>query len=249
MLLVRHLLFIILVLTSNSIFGQIPKYLFNEVSEETYNSKDFKIKAKPIKERVGVYYFGMSEGEWQFVIIQNNDSLIIQIWDGIWSTNLYTKEQSWQDQCRTFNKVTVKGNKIFFGNYSGLFVDFQEQNKVKKALLLFGDPIQQRNYIKDSAEVGIYSTSVKTFYDDNERYELSLTVRPEIYFQGKTKQELKIMRNAIYAKYGLIFQNGGEMEKYFRTKNWYNPFKKDVSDCLTEIEKKNIQTLAKLEQL
>jgi hypothetical protein len=56
------------------------------------------------------------------------------------------------------------------------------------------------------------------------------------------------MRNAVYAKYGLIFQEGGDMEKYFRKKDWYNPYQKDVSACLTEIEKKNIQTISRLEQ-
>ena len=41
--------------------GQIPKYLFNEVSEKTYKLKDFKSKYKPIKQRIGVYSFGISE--------------------------------------------------------------------------------------------------------------------------------------------------------------------------------------------
>ena len=229
--------------------GQIPKHLFNEVSEETYNSKDFRSKIKPIKQRIGVYSFGMSEGEWEFVILENGDSLIVQIWDGTWANNLYTKEQCFQRQCRTFNKVTVQGNKILFGNYSGLFADYTEKQKTKNALLLFGDPIQERNYGKDSAEVGHFLSSSNSYYNDKERYQLSLYIQPENYFNGKTKAELKILRNTIYANYGLLFQPGGEMEKYFRNKNWYNPFQKDVSNCLTEIEKRNIQTIVRLEQL
>jgi hypothetical protein len=116
-------------------------------------------------------------------------------------------------------------------------------------LLLFSDPIyDNRNYGKDSAEVGFYSTNLNTFYGDRDYYILSLSILPESYFSKKSKEELKIMRNAIYAKYGLIFQEGGEMEKYFRKKDWYNPYQKDVSACLTEIEKKNIQTISRLEQ-
>lgn len=248
MLLVRQTLLTLFIFTSGFSFGQIPKYLFNEVSEETYNTNDFTSKTKPIKQRVGVYHFGESEGEWDFLILQNGDSLNIQIWSGNWSMNMFTKKQCWKREFKTFNKVSVQGNKIFFGKYSGLFADYKYENKTTNALLLLCDPIQERNYGNDSAEVGHYSTSIDTFYDDKERYQLSINVQPDNYFKGKTKQELKLMRNTIFANYGLIFQAGGEMEKYFRNKNWYNPFLKDVSNCLTDIERKNIFTIARLEQ-
>ncbi len=229
--------------------GQIPKSLFNEVSGETYNYEDFKSKHKPLKQRVGVYSFGMSEGEWEFVILVNGDKLIVQIWDGTWANNLYTKEPCFQRRCRTFNTVTVQGNKILFGTYSGLFSEFRDKQKTTNALLLFCDPIQGRSYGKDSAEVGHFLSGSNSYYADNERYRLSLFIQPDNYFNGKRKAELKILRNTIYANYGLIFQAGGEMEKFFRNKNWYNPFQKDVSSCLTEIEKENILKIARLEQL
>ena len=249
MLLVRYILFTILIVTSFFSFGQIPKHLFNEVTEEVYSSKDFTSKTKPIKQRVGVYHFGESEGEWDFIILQNGDSLNIQIWNGTWSTNSFTKKQCWQRQCKTFNKVSIQGNKFFFGKYSGLFAEYRYDNKITNALLLLCDPIEKRNYGKDSAEVGHYSTSIDIFYDDKERYQLSINVQPDNYFNGKTKQELKLMRNTVFANYGLLFQAGGEMEKYFSKKNWYNPYLKDVSNYLTDIETKNILTIARLEQL
>jgi hypothetical protein len=252
--LVRQLLIILLSLTNTSVFGQIPKHLFNEITNDTYNPMDFTSKVKPIKQRVGVYHFGESEGEWDFVILQNGDSLIVQIWNGTWGTNYLTKKQAWLSQCKTFNKVTVQGNKFFFGKFSGLFAEYKEENKTTNALLLFCDPIEDRNYSKDSAEVGHYNylSSIDSFYSfnsDKDYYKLSTAVQPELFFKRKTKQELKIMRNSIYAKYGLIFQTGGEMENYFKKKNWYNPFQKDVSNCLTEIEKANVQTITRLEQL
>ncbi|OQP65385.1 hypothetical protein A3860_17110 [Niastella vici] len=249
MSLIRQLLLTLFAFTSTSLLAQIPKHLFNEVTEETYDPKDFTSKTKPIEQRVGVYSFGDSEGEWDLIIFKNRDSIIVQIWNGTWSTNLYTKKQCWQSQCKTFNRVPVQGNKFFFGKYSGLFTEYKYKTKTTNALILFGDPIQGRNYGKDSAEVGHYSTSLDIFFDDSERYQLSKTVQPESFFKEKTKQELKIMRNTVYANYGLIFQPGGEMEKYFKSKDWYNPFKKDVSNCLTEIEMKNIETITKFEQL
>lgn len=92
---IRQLIFTALLITSNLSFGQISKHLFNEVTQETYNAKDFTSKTKPIKERVGIYHFGESEGEWDFVFLQNNDSFIVQIFNGIWGEDLVTKKETW----------------------------------------------------------------------------------------------------------------------------------------------------------
>jgi len=249
MRLVQQLFTIIFTLTTTSLLGQIPEHVFNEITGETFNSKNFLSTTKPLNQKVGVYHFGESEAEWDFVFIQNMDSLIIQIWNGIWGEEIGFKNLGWVHNCKTFNDVKIEGNKFFFDKYSGLFADFKEENQTSKALLLFCDPINGRNYGKDSAEVGFFTTSTETYLDDKDRYELSLSIKPDSYFANKTKHELKILRNTIYANYGLIFQAGGEMDKYFKGKNWYTPFQKDVSSCLTEIEKRNIQTILKFERL
>ncbi|GAB2812166.1 hypothetical protein GCM10027043_09600 [Ferruginibacter profundus] len=229
--------------------SQVPKHIFNESSGEEFVSKNFTSKIKPVKQRSGVYHFGESEGEWDLVVLCNNDSLIIQLWSGFWGDNYYSKKQEWFHLCSTFNTVTVDGNKFYFGKYSGQFTEYKEDKIATNTILLFGDPIGERTYGKDSAEAGFYSSTAATFFDNKEYYQLSLSVQPDTYFAGKTKQQLKIMRNSILAKYGLLFQAGGEMEKYFRKKEWYRPFKKEVGDCLTTIEQKNIATILKLEQL
>jgi len=153
-----------------------------------------------------------------------------------------------KDSVRRLTKFQFEATKFILEIIADFLLNINTKKTTTNALLLFCDPIQERTYGKDSAEVGHYSTSIDTFYDNKERYQLSMSVQPDNYFKDKTKQELKIKRNTIYANYGLIFQAGGEMEKYFRQKNWYNPFQKDVSNCLTDIERKNIQTIARLEQ-
>jgi len=228
--------------------SQIPKHLFNGSSLEEYDPKSFSSNTKSLNQRIGTYHFGESEGEWDLVVLQLHDSLIIQVWTGSWSKNYYSKRDVWLLKCRTYNTVKVNANRFQFGKYLGQFADYKANNKTIRSVLLFADPTEDRNYEKDSAQVGFYSTNINTTYGDKDYYVLSLTVLPDSYFEEKSKEELKIMRNAIYAKYGLIFQPGGEMEKYFRQKEWYNPYQKDVSDCLTEIEKKNIQTIIKFEQ-
>jgi hypothetical protein len=242
------LLFITFVLIANNLLGQIPKNIFNEITEEKFNSKNFTNSTNTLKQKVGVYHFGESESEWDLVFLPYKDSIVIQIWNGIWAEELGFKNQNWFHKCQTFNNVRIKENKFYFGNYSGQFVDYIEGKTKTKAVVLFSDPIEGRNYESDSAEVGFYSTSIDTFFDDKERYELSLEIKPEAFFAKKTKQELKILRNTIYANYGLIFQKGGEMEKYFSRKEWYQAWQKDVSNCLTYIEKINLNTLKKFEE-
>lgn len=249
MLLARQFIVLIFVLSGATLFGQIPKHLFNGSSGEEYNPKDFSVRSKPINQRIGVYHFGESEGEWDLIVLQYNDTLIVQLWEGTWGKNHYTKKETWLRDCKTFNKVIIEGNKVSFGKYSAQFADCKEGDKWINALMLFWNPIEGRNYGKDSAEVGYHISSLASFYGEKDYGKLSVAVQPESYFSGKSKSELKIMRNTIYAKYGLIFQSGGEMEKYFRKKEWYNPFQKDVSHCVTEIESRNIQTITRLEQL
>jgi hypothetical protein len=242
------LIFITFILTANNLLGQIPRNIFNEITEEKFDSNSFTNSTKTLKQKVGVYHFGESEAEWDLVFLPYKDSLVIQVWNGIWAEELGLKKQNWLHKFQTFNNVKIKENKFYFGNYSGQFVDYKEGKTKTKAVILFSDPIEGRNYKRDSAEVGFYSTSIDTFFDDIERYELSLEIKPEIFFAKKTKQELKILRNTIYANYGLVFLKDGEMDKYFSKKEWYQAWQKDVSNCLTNIEKINLITLKKFEQ-
>jgi hypothetical protein len=247
-------LVIVMMSTTFSSFGQIPKHIFNEITEQKFSPKDFTTKSKPIRERLGIYHFGESEGEWDLIIISNGDSLIVQIWNGQWGKNALTRKETWLSKCQTYNKVTVVDNKFFFGEFSGIFAEFKEGKKMTNSLLLLSDPIVGRNYGKDSAEVGFINnlSTIESFYKfkaEKNYYKLSTSIQPDIFFTNRSKQELKIMRNSIYAKYGLIFQTGGEMENYFSKKVWYTPYLKDVSKCLTEIEKRNLQTIARIEQM
>ena len=242
------LLIIAFIFMTDNLFGQIPNNIFNEITGDKFDKKHFAISKLHSMNNVGVYHFGESEAEWDLIFIPYKDSLIIQIWYGIWGEEIGYKNQSWLTKCQTFNKVRIAGSKFYFGNYSGQFVEYKDDNKKRKSVILFSDPIQGRNYKKDSAEVVFYSYSIDTFFDNKEQFELSLEIKPETYFANKTKQELKILRNTIFANYGMIFQKGGEIETYFTKKEWYTPFQKDVSDYLTEIERKNIETLKRFEQ-
>ena len=63
---------------------------------------------------------------------------------------------------------------------------------------------------------------------------------------NQSKDDLKLMRNEIYARHGYIF-NTSEMVNYFSKQSWYSPTSSDVNSSLTEIEKKNIQLIKSYE--
>lgn len=50
--------------------------------------------------------------------------------------------------------------------------------------------------------------------------------------------ELKIMRNEIFARYGYTFKTK-EMIYHFRKQRWYRPMNTNVTSMLTSIEKEN----------
>jgi hypothetical protein len=63
-----------------------------------------------------------------------------------------------------------------------------------------------------------------------------------------TKNELRILRNMIYAKHGYIFQNN-DWTKYFSDFNWYNPRHRNVDTMLTEHEKWLIEVILAFENM
>lgn len=228
--------------------AQIPPTIFNGDTGEEYDSKNFSSKKLPLKDRAGVYHFGESEGEWDLVVAFHQDSLILQLWEGAWKMDAETKKETWLRTCATYNSIKIQNNRFYFGRYSGLFAEQKTGNTNNKVVLLFCNPTEGRVFVKDSAEMGYFNSSLKTFFNQYKYGLLSLKVQGDEYFSGKSKQELKMMRNEIMAKYGFIFQKGGDMEKYFRKQEWYRPFLKDVSQCLSSIEQQNLQKIIRFEQ-
>ena len=66
--------------------------------------------------------------------------------------------------------------------------------------------------------------------------------------QGKSLQELRIMRNEIFARHGYIFKSD-DLTNYFSAKDWYTPKFDDVNHLVTEIEKNNIAKIVQQEKL
>lgn len=66
-------------------------------------------------------------------------------------------------------------------------------------------------------------------------------------FKSLTKEELRLMRNEIFAAYGYIFKSK-DLSEYFRNQSWYSPEIDDVTAQLSDIEKLNAQRIIEYEK-
>lgn len=56
---------------------------------------------------------------------------------------------------------------------------------------------------------------------------------------GRTKWELSVMRNEIYARHGYIFTSNQSIKQHFESKSWYEPRYYNVDNRLSKVEKWN----------
>ena len=62
-----------------------------------------------------------------------------------------------------------------------------------------------------------------------------------------SKDVLRLMRNAIYARHGRTF-NSYDLQRFFNNKTWYKPNPNYSDDLLTDIDKYNIALIQKYEE-
>lgn len=76
---------------------------------------------------------------------------------------------------------------------------------------------------------------------------VSLRLLKESDVENLPPDELRIMRNEIYARHGYNFKNK-DMRSYFDNQAWYMPWNTDVRGLLTAVEKKNESLLKRYEK-
>ncbi len=64
---------------------------------------------------------------------------------------------------------------------------------------------------------------------------------------GKTKWQLSVMRNEIYARHGYIFRKNIDIKRHFESQSWYVPRYYYVDHLLTDVEKYNIAFIKRYE--
>lgn len=112
-----------------------------------------------------------------------------------------------------------------------------------------------QNFIKKTETIN-YDTSVNnenSYYDNNaideSEYEYEYLREREITYadvEGKSAEELRLMRNYIFARRGYIFESE-DLKEYFERFSWYVPLYYDVTPRLSDIEKYNVNFIKEYE--
>lgn len=112
-----------------------------------------------------------------------------------------------------------------------------------------------QNFIKKTETIN-YDTSVNnenSYYDNNaideSEYEYEYLREREMTYadvEGKSAEELRLMRNYIFARRGYIFESD-DLKEYFEQFSWYVPLYYDVTPRLSDIEKYNVNFIKEYE--
>jgi len=234
--------FTLLVITA-SVSAQLPKTILQGDSQENYPAGKFTISKRSIAQSAGVYHFGESEGESDLIVLPYKSGLIVQVSGYNWGTDPKTGTETWLREFKTYNHVILKGSTFQFGKYHGTFALYK--GKIKKAILLNGDPSSDLVYGKDTVEAGHFDTDLATYFNGKKYPEISLKLIDEKYLSGKSKEVLRYMRNEVFAMYRFIFKDPATAALFH---DRYLPWRKDVLMCLTEIEKHNLKLIMDYEK-
>jgi hypothetical protein len=79
------------------------------------------------------------------------------------------------------------------------------------------------------------------------RENLSTEVLTEETLSGLFTEDLRILRNEIFARHGRVFKDA-ELQKYFVSQAWYQPNPEFKDDQLNETEFKNLSAIKSAEE-
>lgn len=228
---------IILLFTSNITFAQY--WGGQEINESDLTNWIPKFEI----EYAGSYHFGESESESDFHLFFAGDCIIGQVKSGYWEENTGFRKSKY------INLTNIKIDKtghLTSDQHNGRFVKYKtESGEIYKALRI-NNP--WTSWIEDSEfEIGTRTKIIfKNIYSG--KYKKASFRKLETDELKKiSTEELAIMRNEIYARYGYVFIKNGKMDKYFRNQDWYRAEHKNVSRFLTEIELYNIKLIKELD--
>lgn len=166
-------------------------------------------------------------------------------YDGKFTIQLKKNAKELQGTWKAFKAIQINKRKFVLTkkifNYnpkqaienSNMYVDWNRTNIEK-----YKDEYEEEVYESIS-----YSIATGEFSTING----SATLLKRSDLENLSKGDLRIIRNAIYARHGYSFKNR-PLRIFFDAQEWYMPISTDVKEKLTDIEKKNIQLLLQFEK-
>ena len=234
------LVLIVLLMLTIPLTGQ---YL-NWTPIDESNIKEWKSEVLSVY--LGVYRFGDSEGESTLVLFDTGEKILGQIQTGKWTGE--GDKIKWVIDYANLSNVAIAENGAFSSDqYRGAFVVYTEEEKEPLSCLKIYDAWSLISERQGDYELGP-KMNVDLFDHFNGKYPQS-SYEKLSYSSLKEKSliELKIMRNEIFARYGYSFKKEGEMDLYFSQQDWYRPQYQNVDAFLTDVEKKNVEMIRKVE--
>ena len=229
-----RLYFIQLVLASAAAFGQ-------SFSNDAVEEKDLRPwVAKELTEYAGVYHFGISEGESDLLLIVSGTKVYGQIRSGHFSTD----GRMWIRKYENIRNIRIEDHKFFSEKADGEFIYYPDAQEEVSGLRI-NNP-WSASFSQYEYEIGARVASVETYFP-GDYIQASMQLLTAADLRKLTKGELGLMRNEIFARYGLLFKRGGETDVYFRQKDWYFPQHDNVDNFLTGLEVLNIRLIKQLE--
>jgi|TergutMp193P3_1026864.scaffolds.fasta_scaffold38122_2 hypothetical protein len=129
------------------------------------------------------------------------------------------------------NKKTEGFAVVFF-----CFFCFQAFGQSRSSQYLFQENFRAVDTSNNVTNIG-FSDGKRIIYDgflpllDNGLSDSALAVL--------NREELRLLRNTIYARHGYIFQSN-DLRNHFQRFNWYNPRRSNVDALLTDVDKWNV---------
>ncbi len=244
------------ILISNLSFGQSFE---DEGVDET---KITPWKVDDYEKYEGRYAFGFSEGESTVTISIDKNVACAQLRFNEWKEEYIDIDEGapWYGAYLNYNNVKIEGNLFFSDQSNGEFVLYHKDGKDIPCLKLNKSPYLVYSKIEEHEIFDYELGSFAGRYIEwkNSRFkETEFEIIPLHRLASLSLEELKIMRNEIFARYGYIFKKGGEMDTYFNKQDWYLGIKKkegvginndDPDNYLTAIEKANLKNILKEEE-
>jgi hypothetical protein len=187
---------------------------------------------KEVRDLQSEYRFGLSDHESFLVLIISKDSCYAQIKSRVISNK--SKDFIWNFE--NLKDVRIAGNKFYSNKTNGEFIKY----KNRKGLIVY-KPWRSGAKIGQN-EIGFVHSSVKKYFPGKFSYASWREIKLEELLD-MTIPDLRIMHNEIYARYGYIFKQDDDLDKYFKKQNWYKGQHENVSRFLTGLENQNIELI------
>ncbi|MGI8468981.1 MAG: YARHG domain-containing protein [Pyrinomonadaceae bacterium] len=144
----------------------------------------------------------------------------------------------------TLNELRIMRNE-FFARHGKTF-----STPGYRAFYMWQDwykPVKDQSKIKLNP---IEEQNVKTIesYENKIREQLATQPVTEDLFEGLFAEDLRMLRNEIYARHGRIFKDV-KLQKSFTEMSWYKPNPDFKDEMLSEVESKNLKAIADAEKL